>query len=177
MGTISSSNTIAGAFGQRRNAGVPTSGTTEVQTLAIGGTPTGGTFRLSFRGQTTAPIAWSAANATLIANIDAALEALGSIGTGGITTAAGSLTAGIGTVTLTFAGSNALRAQPAITIANNSLTGTSPTLAVAETTPGVNPTQLGAPKGALLLDTTNVVTYQNTGTGTAPAWAKVGTQS
>lgn len=92
------------------NAGVPGAGTSEVQTLTIGGTPTGGTFRLAFGGRRTAAITWSATNATLIANIDAALEALPTIGTGGITTAEGSLTAGIGTITLTFAGNLGARA-------------------------------------------------------------------
>jgi hypothetical protein len=83
-------------------AAAPTAGTSEVQTLTIGGTPTGGTFQLAFEGLITAAIPWSNVNATLIAAIDSALEALPSIGTGNIATAAGTLTAGIGTVTLTW---------------------------------------------------------------------------
>jgi hypothetical protein len=160
-----------------QSAGAPSAGTDEVQTLTIGGTPTGGTFRLKFEGRTTGDITWSATNATLIANIDAALELLPGIGTGGITTAAGSLTAGIGTITLTFVGTRGKRANSLISVADNSLTGTAPTLAIAETTPGVDATGLGAPKGATLIDTTNGIHYINTGTGDAPTWTKTGTQT
>jgi hypothetical protein len=39
-----------------------------------------------------------------------------------------------------------------MTVADNSLTGTTPTLAIAETTPGVNATGLRAGKGAKLVD-------------------------
>jgi hypothetical protein len=160
-----------------QNAGVPSGGTSEVQTLTIGGTPTGGTFKLAFDGYTTAAITWSATNATLVANIDAALEALASIGTGNVTTAVGTMTAGIGTITLTFAGNLAKKAVSTITVADNSLTGTSPTLAVAETTPGVSATGRGAAIGTLLVDTTNGVLYINSGTANAPTWTVVGSQS
>ena len=51
--------------------GAPAAGTNEVQTLTIGGTPTSGDFRLGVRGYSTADIAWSATNATLLANINA----------------------------------------------------------------------------------------------------------
>ena len=156
------------------NAGAPTAGTNEVQTLTIDAT--GGTFKLAFDGFTTAAITWSATNNTLRDNVDAALEALPNIGTGGVTTAVGTMTAGVGTLTITFAGNLALRAVPTITVANNSLTGTA-TLSIAETTPGVNATGLGAAKGALLTDTTNGILYINTGTALAPVWTKVGTQT
>jgi hypothetical protein len=161
-----------------QNAGAPSAGTDEVQTLTIGGTPTGGTFRLSFGGFTTAAITWSNVNATLVAAIDAALEALATIGTGGVTTAVGTATAGIGTFTLTFAGALAKRAVGAVAVADNSLTGTSPTLAVAETTPGVDATARGAPTGALLVDSTNGKLYINTSTNAnAPTFVVVGTQT
>lgn len=158
------------------NEGAPVAGTDEVQTLTIGGTPTGGTFRLALGGTLiTGAIAWSATNATLLANIDAALEAI--LGTGSVTTAAGTLTAGIGTITITFTGAYGKMAVPTLTVYDNSLTGTAPTLAVAETTPGVNATGRGAPKGAKLIDVTNGVDYVQTGTTTAPTWTKTGTQS
>lgn len=158
-------------------AGAPSAGTDEVQTLTFGGTPTGGTFKLAFDGFTTAPITWSATNNTLVANVDAALEALPNIGTGGVVTAVGAMTAGIGTLTITFSGGNLTKlAVPTITVENNSLTGTSPTLAVVETTPGVNATWRGAAVGATLQDTTNGILYINTGTPLAPTWTKVGTQ-
>lgn len=162
---------IAGGLGTPlTNAGVPGAGTDEVQTLTIGGTPSGGSFRLSFDGAPTGAIAWSATNATLVANIDAALEALSTVGTGGVTTAVGTMTAGVGTITITFAGNLGKRAVPTIAVVSNDMTGTSPTVAVAETTPGVDAAGLGAPKGALMIDTTNGTLYQNTGTALAPTW-------
>ena len=166
---------IEGAIGAPLQvAGAPTAGTNEVQTLTIDAT--GGTFKLAFDGFTTAAISWSATNNTLRDNVDAALEALPNIGTGGVTTAVGTMTAGVGTLTITFAGNLALRVVPTITVANNSLTGTA-TLSVAETTPGVNASGLGAAKGSLLTDTTNGILYINTGTALAPTWTKVGTQT
>lgn len=154
------------------SAGAPGAGTNEVQTLTIGGTPTGGSFKLSFKGWVTAAINWSATNATLLAAIDAALEALPVIGTGGVATAAGTLTAGIGTVTITFNGAGVQkRAQPNIAVAANNLTGTSPTLAVAETTPGVDAAGLGAPAGASLIRADTGARYQNLGTPQAPNWS------
>lgn len=160
-----------------QNAGAPVNGTNEVQTLTFGGTPTGGTFKLAFDGHTTGPITWSATNNTLRDNVDAALEALPNIGTGGVTVAVGTMTAGIGTLTITFAANLAKLAVATITVALNSLTGTSPTLAVAETTPGVSATARGAAPGAKLTDTTNMKLYINTGTALEPTWTVVGTQS
>lgn len=161
----------------RTTAGAPTVGTDEVQTLTIGGTPTSGTFTLVYSGQTTAPITWSNVNATLVAAIDAALEALSNIGTGGVLTAIGTATAGIGTFTITFTGANAKKNVDLITVGTNSLVGTSPTLAVATTTPGVNASSRGAPIGAQLTDTTGGIAYINTGTASVPTWTKVGTQT
>lgn len=161
------------------NAGAPVAGTNEVQTLTIGGTPTSGTFKLAFDGFPTAAITWSATNATLLANINAALDLLPNGGTSAIVATAGTLTAGIGTVLLTFSGGNLQRkAVNTITVADNSLAGTSPTLAVAETTPGVDATFRTAPTGAMLIDTTNAFSYINTSTtALAPTWTKTGTQS
>jgi hypothetical protein len=102
---------------------------------------------------------------------------LPNIGTNGVTTAAGTVTAGIGTITITFAANLAALAVPTITVVANNLTGTAPTLAVAETTPGVTATGRGAPTGAGLIDTTNGIQYINTGTALAPTWTKVGTQT
>lgn len=158
-------------------AGAPVAGTTEVQTLTIGGTPTGGTFKLAFDGYTTAAITWSSTNNTLRDNVDAALEALPNIGTGGVTTAVGTMTSGVGTLTITFAGNLVKKVVPLITVADNSMTGTAPTAAVAETTPGVDVTARGAKIGATLTDTTNGILYINTGTAISPTWTKVGTQT
>lgn len=169
---------IEGGIGPYENAGVPGAGTSEVQTLTIGGTPTGGTFKLAFDGFTTEAITFTDADdAALIAAVDAALEALPNIGAGGVTCADGTLTDGIGTITITFAGNLAKLVVPTITVADNSLTGTSPTLAVAETTPGVTADFRGCKKGALVTDTTNGKLYINTGTALAPTWTVVGSQS
>jgi len=167
---------IEGQLGPFESAGVPGAGTDEVQTLTIGGSPTTGTFKLAFDGQTTAAITWSATNNTLRDNVDAALEALTNIGTGGVTVAVGTMTAGVGTLTLTFAGNQAKKAVSLVTVANNSLDG-SGTVEVAETTPGVDAAFRGARKGALVIDTTNGKLYINTGTALAPTWTVVGSQS
>lgn len=180
MPIISGGNVIDGA-GQGSpltNAGAPVAGTDEVQTLTIGGTPTGGTFKLAYNGFKSGAITWSSTNATLLSNINTALNAMPNVGTSGIVAAAASLTAGIGTITLTFSGANlAKQVQNLMTVADNSLTGTAPTLAIAETTPGVTATGRNSGKGAQLVDTTNGVLYQNTGSAQAPTWTKVGTQT
>lgn len=165
---------IEGSKRGYETAGAPSNGTDEVQTLTIDAT--GGTFKLRFDGHTTAAISWSSTNNTLRDNVDAALEALPNIGTGGVTTAVGTMTSGVGTLTITFAGNLTKKAVPTITVANNSLTGTA-TLTVAETTPGVDASGRGAPKGAYLTDTTNGLAYINTGTALAPTWTKIGTQT
>jgi hypothetical protein len=167
---------IEGAY-QYKNAGTPGNGTNEVQTLTIGGTPTGGTFKLAFDGHTTAAIEWDAVNNTLIANVQAALRALPNIGATGVTVAAGTITDGIGTLTITFGGNLAKLVVPTITVADNSLEGTDPTAAVAETTPGVTATARGAAIGATLTDTTGKKLYINTGTALEPTWTVVGTQT
>jgi hypothetical protein len=43
----------------------------EVQRITITGTPTGGTFTLTFQGNTTAPIAYNASAATVVAALEA----------------------------------------------------------------------------------------------------------
>lgn len=179
MGIIQGGVVMPGSVGPYLNAGAPVAGTDEIQTLTIGGTPTGGTFKLRFRGLTSAAITWTAVDATLVAAIDAALGALASIGgVGNITAAIGTLSSGIGTVTLTFvAALGKMAIDSLVEIADNSLTGTAPTLAVAETTPGVTATAYGALPGATLIDTTNAFNYTNTGTAIAPTWTKTGTQA
>lgn len=178
MAVISGGLYITGVpGGPMTNAGVPSAGTSEIQTITIGGTPTSGTFKLRFQGYTTDAITWSATNATLVANIDAALEALPNIGASNVTTAVGTMTAGIGTITVTFAAALAAKALTVMTVPDNSLVGTSPTVAVTQTTPGVSATGRGAPKGTLMTDTTNGVLYINTGSTTAPTWTVVGSQS
>ena len=55
--------------------------------------------------------------------------------------------------------------------------GTTPTVTVVETTPGVDATHRGAAPGTLIKrDDTNVL-YINTGTAIAPTWTVVGAQT
>lgn len=151
----------------------PVNGTNEIQTITIGGTPTAGSFTLTFNGSTTGAITWSATNTTLVANIDAALEALGRIGTGGVVTAVGTMTAGIGTITVTFSGTNQARRDVAQMTVTSSLTGTTPTIAVTTTTPGVAADGRISPKGTLCVALDTGFLYQNTGTPPNPTWVKV----
>lgn len=160
------------------NAGAPSAGVNAVQTLTIGGTPTAGTFKLQFGHAPTAAITWSATNATLLSRINTALDALSTLGTSWVVATAGTLTAGIGTILLTFSGGDVAKHVVAlVSVADNSLTGTSPTLAVASTTAGVDASGRGAGKGAILVDTTNGVAYINTGTAIGPTWTTIGSQT
>jgi hypothetical protein len=107
-------------------------GTSEVQTLTVTGTPTGGTFALGFGGQVTAPINY---NATAT-DVQTALRALSSIGSTGVNCTGGPLP---GTaVTITFAGTLAnTNVATIVTNGAGGLTGgTTPTSAVAVTTAG-----------------------------------------
>lgn len=110
-------------------------GSADVQTVSISGSPTGGTFPLVFNGQVAAGIAYNASAAT----IQSALQALSTIGSGNVTCSGGPLP---GTpVVCTFAGTLATGQQPLILTGSGGLTGgTSPTVSVAHTTPGL-PTQ------------------------------------
>ena len=119
------------------HAGAPVNGTSEIDTLTIQSGTSAGTFTITIaNGRTTTPISWTATDATLVSRVDAALEALSEIGTGGVTTAAGSLSSGIGTITVTMAGKNARQDFPLLSIGTNSLTGgAAPTLTT--TTAGV----------------------------------------
>lgn len=158
-------------------AGVPGAGTNEVQTLTIGGTPTAGSFTLTFDGYTTSAITWSNVNVTLLAAINAALDLLPNLSAGAVVATAGTLTAGIGTILLTFSGGNVQKKAVSTMSATSSLTGTAPTLAIVETTPGVDASYRGQGKGTIVADVTNGKLYVNTGVALAPVWTVVGTQT
>lgn len=102
--------------------------TAEVQTVTITGTPTGGTFTLSFGGQTTAPIAY---NATAAAVQDA-IRGLDNVGTNNVTVTGGP---GPGTPYVVTFGANAGNVAQ-MTAAGSFTGGTSPAVAVTTTTPG-----------------------------------------
>jgi hypothetical protein len=104
-------------------------GTNEAQTVTISGGVTGGTFTLSFGGNTTAAIAWNATALT----VQGALENLASIGEGNVLVTGN---AG-GPWTVTFQGT--LGDAPQVLLTHNiaSLTGGTPAMTHAETVPGV----------------------------------------
>lgn len=104
-------------------------GTNEVQTVTISGSPTGGTFTLTFAGDTTAAIAYDAT----AAQVQAALQALASIGADNVTVAGN---AG-GPYTVTFTGDLAALDVETLTADGSALSGgTTPAVAVATTTAG-----------------------------------------
>ena len=107
--------------------------TAEVQTVDTTGTPTGGTFKLSFRGQTTNAIAYNAS----AADIQKELENLSTIGIGGATGAGGALPTAV-TITFTNTGQFPVFGDaPMMVLEDNSLTGgSSPTVTIVETTKG-----------------------------------------
>lgn len=99
----------------------------EQQTVTITGSPTGGTFTLTFGGQTTSGIAYNAAAAT----VQTAFTGLSSVGSGNATVTG---SAG-GPYTVTFTGTLAATNVAAITASGASLTGgTSPGVTIATVT-------------------------------------------
>lgn len=106
------------------------SGHNEVQRIAIEGTATGGTFTLTYAGQTTSGIAFNASTAA----VTSALEALSNIGVGDVT-----VTGSPGTWLVEFTGTLAGGDRPLMTAAS-SLTGTTANnLTVATTTENSGP--------------------------------------
>ncbi len=104
----------------------------EVQTITITGTPTGGTFTLSYAGQTTSAIAYNAAASA----VQTALRALSTIGSTGVT-----VTGGPGPSTpyvATFGGLLSGSNLPQMTAVGSFTGGTSPAIAVTTTTPGAS---------------------------------------
>lgn len=120
---------VSGAFfAQKISDGITMKvGANEVQTITVTGTPTGGTFRLAFRGSETADLAYNITNSAL----QSALELLDTVGTGDI------VISGTGPFTATFSAALAAENQPMLTLVKNSLTGgSSPSVTVAQTTKG-----------------------------------------
>lgn len=104
----------------------------EVQSLSTTGTVSGGTFTLTFDGQTTAAIPYNA-NA---AAVQSALLALSNLDTGDVVCTGGALPAT--PVVVTFGGEYAGINVPMMTADDDLLTGTSPVLVVATTTEGAS---------------------------------------
>ncbi|MFF9787191.1 hypothetical protein [Streptomyces nigrescens] len=102
--------------------------TNEVQTVTVTGGPTGGTFTITWSGQTTAAIAY---NATAAA-VQTALEALSNIAPGDVTVTGN---AG-GPWTLTWGGTQLGEDVAAPTTTESFTGGTTPDITVATTTAG-----------------------------------------
>ena len=110
----------------------PSAMVSEVQSLASTGSPTGGSFQLSFNGQVTASLPWAATSV----QVQAALQGLANIGPGNVLCTAGPV--GGAPVVITFSGELANLPQPLLVVSYAALTGgTSPTIATARTTAGV----------------------------------------
>lgn len=110
-------------------AATSTSYASDVQTLTVTGTPTGGTFTLSYQSVQTAPIAFNAASGA----VQTALNALpGIANAGGVTCSGGALPSAAVVITFVSQG-----IQPLILAQTAFTGGTTPAAAVVHTTPGV----------------------------------------
>jgi hypothetical protein len=103
-------------------------GTDEVQTVTIAGGATGGTFTITFGGQTTSPIPYGSSAAV----VQAALEALSSIGVGNI-----QVSKAADVYTLVFRDALGSQNVAQVTASAAGLTGGTPTITPATTTAGV----------------------------------------
>ena len=180
MGLIEINNPIEGALGPFRIDGAPDAGTSEIQVLTFAGTwGAGDTFTLAYGDEVTADIAWSATNNTLNTNVKNALNALDSIGANGVATATGTMTSGIGTMTVTFADKapHDQIASDTVTPDSGSGSGDDGTVVGSTDTPGVAPSFNGAIKGALLNDVANAKLYENNGTAAQAVWGLVSGQT
>lgn len=109
---------------------ITTGGTDEVQTVTITGTPTGGTFTLTYAGQTTAGIAYNA----IAGAVQSALVALSNLSAGDVT-----VSGGPGPATpyvVTFGGSLDSTDVVQMTATSNLTGGTAPAVTVTTTTGG-----------------------------------------
>lgn len=150
-------------------ATAPVNGTNAIQTLTVGAV-SAGTFTCTFDGKTTAAISWNSTNATLVGNIDSALEALATVGTGGVTVTAGTIVNGAnGTITVTFTGNRAKQPVPLMTVNSTGLTGG--TITAATTTPGVTADGRIYPRGTLVVALDTGKWYTNSGSPPNPTWS------
>lgn len=102
----------------------------EVQTITVTGSPTGGSFTLTFSGQTTGSIAYNASSST----VQTALEALSNIAPGDVACTGGPLP---GTpVVVTFGGAYAGTDVALMTHTDSLTGGTAPAVSVSTTTAG-----------------------------------------
>ena len=127
--------------------------TNEIQTVTINGTPTGGTFTLTFAGQTTTPITHPASLAT----VQTALEALSTIGAGNVVVAG---TPGV-SYTVTFQGDLGNANVTQMSAADALTGGTTPSVTVITTANGAETVDLSV--SAVISGSSNI-TKLNDGT-------------
>lgn len=175
MGVITGGQVLGGSYqAPYQGTAAPSAGTSEVQSLRTGGTPAGGTFRLSFQGGLSGTIAYNAGTAA----VQTVLDAVPQIGSAN-TLVGGSALNTAGTMTVTFQNGLAKKDVPSLVLAENNLTGgTSPTITIGTPTPGADATARDALTGELYVDTVAGKWYTNTSTtAQAPTWTVVGSQS
>lgn len=135
------------------NVLVGAGGVNEVQSIAITGVPTGGSYRLTLNGSQTGVIAYNATSAV----VQAALEALPNIDPGDVVATGGPHPAT--PIVLTFGGRYRFTDVPLLTAQASLTGGTTPTVTVTATTPGVPGTAAPLPQALdaydhlLLVDT------------------------
>lgn len=118
----------AGSGGFMFNYHAGDSAASEQQLLYIVGSPTGGTFKLTFGGQETGNITFSATAGTMASNIQTALLALSNVGSGQLTVATTTFpniyqSGGPAPYNITFAGTLANTGLPLVYMSSNSLSG------------------------------------------------------
>ena len=137
----------------------------DVQTVTIGGSPTGGTFKLVLEWpignqQTTAAIAYNAAASA----VQSAIAALSNVGTGNVAVTGSSG----GPYTVTFSGKFAGQPVPVMTAGTNALTGgSSPAATIAHTTVGQAAGTFAAYSSAVVTAPASAPTVSGAGTGSA----------
>lgn len=108
-----------------------------VQTIKALGVPTGGNIKVAFANKAATPTTATITFGDTFGTIDTALEALTTIGTGGVTVAGGPF--GTADLTVTFDGAVFTGTEvPLIQVVTNALTGgTNPSAIITTTTAGV----------------------------------------
>lgn len=135
----------------------------DVQTVTIGGSPTGGTFKLVLEWpignqQTTAAIAYNASASA----VQSAIAALSNVGTGNVAVS------GSGPYTVTFQGKFAGQPVPVMTAGTNALTGgSSPAATIAHTTVGQTAGTFAAYSSAVVAAPASAPSVSGASTGSA----------
>lgn len=102
-----------------------------IQSIAMGGSPTGGTFTLSFQSNYTAPIAYTASSAA----VAAALQALSNVGSSSNLTATGGAL-NSAAIVVTFQGLLGNQPIPLMSVTSSLTGGTSPAVTPTTSTAG-----------------------------------------